>query len=81
MKDTASSEPSDVRIVLEGVMVLQDLESVALASAMLFGLFYALNIAWVPDEFCPAHNNIWSGSWVWGRLVGEKLCPNKSCSD
>ena len=44
VKDTASSEPSDVRIVLEGVMVLQDLENVALASAMLFGLFYALNL-------------------------------------
>ena len=43
-RDTTSSEPSDVRIVLEGVMVLQDLENVALASAMLFGLFYALNM-------------------------------------
>ncbi|XDV25456.1 hypothetical protein PO909_029372 [Leuciscus waleckii] len=44
VKDTANSEPSDVRIVIEGVVALRDLENVALASAMLFGLFYALNM-------------------------------------
>ncbi|XP_077067643.1 uncharacterized protein LOC143721242 isoform X2 [Siphateles boraxobius] len=40
MKDTANSEPSDVGIVIEGVVALRDLENVALASAMLFGLFF-----------------------------------------
>lgn len=44
VKDTANSEPSDVGIVIEGVVALRDLENVALASAMLFGLFYALNM-------------------------------------
>ncbi|CAM4568405.1 unnamed protein product [Leuciscus chuanchicus] len=38
VKDTANSEPSDVGIVIEGVVALRDLENVALASAMLFGL-------------------------------------------
>uniref|UniRef100_A0A8C2D6Y2 Uncharacterized protein n=1 Tax=Cyprinus carpio TaxID=7962 RepID=A0A8C2D6Y2_CYPCA len=44
VRDTANSEPSDVGIVIEGVVALRDLENVALASAMLFGLFYALNM-------------------------------------
>uniref|UniRef100_A0A9J8CGL9 Uncharacterized protein n=2 Tax=Cyprinus carpio carpio TaxID=630221 RepID=A0A9J8CGL9_CYPCA len=44
VKDTANSEPSDVGIVIEGVVALRDLENVALASAMLFGLFYPLNM-------------------------------------
>lgn len=44
VKDTANSKPSDVGIVIEGVVAFRDLENVALASAMLFGLFYALNM-------------------------------------
>ena len=41
----------------------------------------AVDLAWVQAELSPAHKKMWSGSWVWGRSVGEKLCPNKSCSD
>lgn len=44
VKDTASSKPSDIGIVIEGVVALRDLENVALASALLFGLLYALNM-------------------------------------
>lgn len=35
---------SDVGIIIEGVVVLQDLDNVALATAMLLGLFYYLNM-------------------------------------
>ncbi|KAF0039323.1 hypothetical protein F2P81_007558 [Scophthalmus maximus] len=44
VKETHSSDYSDVGIILEGVVVLQDIENVALATAMLFGLFYTLNM-------------------------------------
>uniref|UniRef100_A0A1A8P6D2 Uncharacterized protein n=1 Tax=Nothobranchius rachovii TaxID=451742 RepID=A0A1A8P6D2_9TELE len=35
---------SDVGIIIEGMVILQDLDNVALATAMLFGLFYSLNM-------------------------------------
>uniref|UniRef100_A0A3Q3E368 Uncharacterized protein n=1 Tax=Labrus bergylta TaxID=56723 RepID=A0A3Q3E368_9LABR len=41
-----SDESQDIGIVLEGVRVLRDLENVALAVAMLFGLLYALNLSY-----------------------------------
>ncbi|XP_059417291.1 uncharacterized protein LOC132152552 [Carassius carassius] len=44
IKHTADNEAHDVGIVLEGVAVLQDLDSVDLATSMLFGLIYALNL-------------------------------------
>ncbi|KAL6474683.1 hypothetical protein MHYP_G00157230 [Metynnis hypsauchen] len=44
----ASQEP-DIGIVLEGQVVLQELDNVALATAMLFGLMYALNLNYPPD--------------------------------
>ncbi|XP_077065785.1 uncharacterized protein LOC143718642 [Siphateles boraxobius] len=44
IKHIAENEPRDVGIVLEGVIVLQDLENVAFATAMLFGLIYSLNL-------------------------------------
>ena len=34
----------------------------------------SLPLAWVPAKCIPAHNNVWPGSWVWGRSVGEKRC-------
>ncbi|XP_053347058.1 uncharacterized protein LOC128517973 [Clarias gariepinus] len=43
-RGTSSSDCADVGVILEGVVVLEDLESVALATAMLFALFYALNM-------------------------------------
>ncbi|KAK3564295.1 hypothetical protein QTP86_012018 [Hemibagrus guttatus] len=43
-RGTSSSDYSDVGVILEGAVVLEDLESVALATAMLFALFYALNM-------------------------------------
>ncbi|XP_034074475.1 uncharacterized protein LOC117547769 [Gymnodraco acuticeps] len=43
-RETPSNDYSDVGVILEGVVVLHDLESVALAAAMLFGLMYALNM-------------------------------------
>ena len=44
-------------------------------------LSYDMLLAWVPAKLIPGHKIIWSGSWVWGSSVGEKICPNKSCSD
>ncbi|KAL6464122.1 hypothetical protein MHYP_G00285160 [Metynnis hypsauchen] len=43
-KETPSSNSSDVGVILEGVVVLRDLENVALATAVLFGFFYILNM-------------------------------------
>ncbi|XP_049325996.1 uncharacterized protein LOC125785859 [Astyanax mexicanus] len=43
-RETPGSDSSDVGIIIEGVVVLQDLGNVALAVAMLFGLFYSLNM-------------------------------------
>uniref|UniRef100_A0A3B3H3E1 Uncharacterized protein n=1 Tax=Oryzias latipes TaxID=8090 RepID=A0A3B3H3E1_ORYLA len=39
-------EGKDIGVVLEGIMVLQNLENVAMAVAMLFGLMYALNLSY-----------------------------------
>uniref|UniRef100_A0A672G278 Uncharacterized protein n=1 Tax=Salarias fasciatus TaxID=181472 RepID=A0A672G278_SALFA len=44
-----SDEPEDIGIVLEGIKVLQSLDNVALAVAMLFGLIYALNLDYPAD--------------------------------
>ncbi|KAL7872455.1 hypothetical protein SRHO_G00074380 [Serrasalmus rhombeus] len=43
-RQTPCSNSSDVGVILEGVVVLRDLENVALATAMLFGFFYILNM-------------------------------------
>lgn len=39
----------DIGIVLEGIKVLQNLDNVTLAVAMLFGLMYALNLSYPAD--------------------------------
>uniref|UniRef100_A0A667YIZ5 Uncharacterized protein n=1 Tax=Myripristis murdjan TaxID=586833 RepID=A0A667YIZ5_9TELE len=44
IKQNASDKPEDIGIVLEGQTVLQDLDNLAFAAAMLFGLLYALNL-------------------------------------
>lgn len=49
VKHDATSKPEDIGIVLEGQQVLQDLDSIALAVAMLFGLMYVLNPNY-PDD-------------------------------
>ncbi|KAL6483837.1 hypothetical protein MHYP_G00087090 [Metynnis hypsauchen] len=43
-KETPSSNSSDVGVIIEGVVVLRGLENVAVATAMLFGFFYILNM-------------------------------------
>ncbi|KAL6460138.1 hypothetical protein MHYP_G00318970, partial [Metynnis hypsauchen] len=43
-KETPGSNSSDVGVILEGVVVLRDLENVALATAVLFRFFYILNM-------------------------------------
>lgn len=43
-REMPGNDFSDVGIVIEGVVVIQDLDSVAIATAMLFGLFYSLNM-------------------------------------
>ncbi|XP_041863711.1 uncharacterized protein LOC121653968 [Melanotaenia boesemani] len=48
-KEASSAEAEDIGIVLEGIKVLQDLDNVALAVAMLFGLMYALNLSYPPN--------------------------------
>ncbi len=42
----------DIGIVLEGQKVLQGLDNFALATAMLFGLMYALNLNYPPEMKC-----------------------------
>ncbi|XP_034562508.1 uncharacterized protein LOC117829078 [Notolabrus celidotus] len=45
-RETPGNDFPDVGIIIEGVVVLQDLDNVALATAMLFGLFYSLNMSY-----------------------------------
>lgn len=50
VKEHASSdEVDDIGIVLEGIKMLKDLDNVALAVAMLFGLMYVLNLSYPAD--------------------------------
>lgn len=49
VKHNITSKPEDIGVVLEGQMVLHDLDNVALAAAMLFGLMYALNLKYPPE--------------------------------
>lgn len=44
-RDT-SEKPDDIGIVLEGQIVLQELDNVALAAAMLLGLMYAMELSY-----------------------------------
>ncbi|KPP59613.1 hypothetical protein Z043_122451 [Scleropages formosus] len=45
----ATNKPEDNGVVLEGQMVVHDLDNVALPVAMLFGLMYALNLSYLPE--------------------------------
>ncbi|XP_074551477.1 uncharacterized protein LOC141808698 isoform X2 [Halichoeres trimaculatus] len=44
IKPDATSKPEDIGVVLEGQMILRDLDNVAFDAAMLFGLMYALDL-------------------------------------
>lgn len=48
-KHISNEETDDIGIILEGIKVFKDLDNVALAVAMMFGLIYAL-ILWYPAE-------------------------------
>ena len=48
-ENEASEESEDIGVVLEGIRLLRDLDNIALAVAMLFGLMYALNISYPAD--------------------------------
>uniref|UniRef100_A0A3B3DHK9 PB1 domain-containing protein n=1 Tax=Oryzias melastigma TaxID=30732 RepID=A0A3B3DHK9_ORYME len=45
-RGTPGKDFPDVGIIIEGVVILQDLDNVALATAMLFGLFYCFNMSY-----------------------------------
>lgn len=49
LKEDQASQPSDVVIVIEGSKVVEGLDNVALAVAMLFGLMYTINLSY-PSE-------------------------------
>ncbi len=71
-KEDPLHPPKDIKIVIKGTQVLNDVPSVAPAVAMLFGLTYALNlnirkICSIPLNLCKKFR--WS-------LV-EKRCPQK----
>ncbi|CAL9704527.1 unnamed protein product [Knipowitschia caucasica] len=46
----AQSKPDDIGIILEGQIVIQELDNVPLAYALLFGLLYALNMDYPPQQ-------------------------------
>ncbi|KAL7883324.1 hypothetical protein SRHO_G00009820 [Serrasalmus rhombeus] len=48
-KQREADIPDNIGIVLEGQVVLQELDNVALAAAMLFGLMFALNLDYPPE--------------------------------
>uniref|UniRef100_A0A3Q4HIB0 Uncharacterized protein n=1 Tax=Neolamprologus brichardi TaxID=32507 RepID=A0A3Q4HIB0_NEOBR len=45
-RDTPGNYSFDVGIIMEGVLVLKDLDNVAIAVAMCFGLFYSVNMSY-----------------------------------
>ncbi|KAL3062096.1 hypothetical protein OYC64_010080 [Pagothenia borchgrevinki] len=49
LKDASTDEPEDIGIVLEGVKVMTNLDNVASAFVMLFGLMYVLNFSYPAD--------------------------------
>lgn len=82
IKHIAEIEPRVVGIVLEGVIVLQDLENVAFATAMLFGLIYSLNLKY-PTTLRYTFEILQKSSWSWmgvSSLSRPKTSnPNFTC--
>ncbi|XP_056222389.1 uncharacterized protein LOC130162641 [Seriola aureovittata] len=70
VKEHASGdEVEDIGIVLEGIKVMQDLDNVELAVAMLFGLMYVLNLSYPAD----LHYTFEVIQKIWMELDGSKL--------
>ena len=70
VKEHASSdEVKDIGIALEGIKVLQHLDNVPLAVAMLFGLMYVLNLSY-PADLCYTFEVI---QMIWMEMDGGKL--------
>ncbi len=77
IKDAADNEAHDVGIVLERVTVLQDLDSVAFATSMLFGLMYSLNLQYSTKlhfTFEILQNSSWS--WMEGNSLSRPNISN-----
>ncbi|XP_070406382.1 uncharacterized protein [Nothobranchius furzeri] len=49
VRSVLTNTAEDIGIVLEGQIVFQDLDNIALATAVLFGLIYALNLNYPPS--------------------------------
>lgn len=67
LKQQASGdEPYDIGIVIGGIRVLQDVDRVALAVAILFGMMYALNLSYPADllhTFCGSPKDFYGTGW------------------
>ncbi|XP_030580567.1 uncharacterized protein LOC115776897 [Archocentrus centrarchus] len=49
LKEEASADEQEIGVVLEGIRVMTNLDNIAFAVVMLFGLIYALNLAYPAD--------------------------------
>ena len=72
----AANKPEEIGIVPEGWMVLHDLDNVALAGAMLFGLMYALNLNYPPEYSLEAFQKV--GRELEGNTLSKKAQVHKN---
>uniref|UniRef100_A0A3Q0QTY6 Uncharacterized protein n=1 Tax=Amphilophus citrinellus TaxID=61819 RepID=A0A3Q0QTY6_AMPCI len=49
LKEEASADEQEIGVVLESIRVMTNLDNIAFAVVMLFGLIYALNLAYPAD--------------------------------
>lgn len=64
-------DPEDIGVIIEGVDAISSVRSVAVATAMLFGLIYALNLSY-PRELKSTFEVIQK---VFFNLDGQRLSP------
>ncbi|KAG5260572.1 hypothetical protein AALO_G00305330 [Alosa alosa] len=64
-------EPEDIRVIIEGVETICSVMSVAVATAMLFGLMYTLNLSYL-RELKTSFEVIQK---VFFNLHGQRLSP------
>ncbi|KAL7831129.1 hypothetical protein SRHO_G00306310 [Serrasalmus rhombeus] len=76
-KQREADIPDNIGIVLEGQVVLQELDNVALAAAMLFGLMFALNLDYPPELRTIHVTNITS----YGNVFKEVMTNDKCSTD